>query len=257
MAESLGRRIRLSPGRRVMDDFLHAGMQMPLVTVQRDMNLADVMAARHATDPRPSWSAIFTKAYAKAVASHPEMRRAFLSFPWQRIFEYSATTADIAVEARVGDEDVIVFVPLRSPATFPLLEIDEWVAKCKAKPLEHLGRLRQSLRLARLPRLLRRVIWWGLLNVSARKRSKYFGTFGVTSVGNWGVESIRPIAPSISVLHYGAVDADGNVSARMTYDHRVLDGSVPSKALVDLERFLKSDLLAELTSMRQASRPGA
>jgi len=38
-------------------------------------------------------------------------------------------------------------------------------------------------------------VWWCLLNMSGRIRSWYFGTYGVTSVGNWGIESVRPIAP--------------------------------------------------------------
>lgn len=232
-----------------MRDLLRASMKLPLVTIQKDMNLAEVAAARIAAQPRPSWCSIFTKAYGKVVASRPDLRRAYLTFPFDRIFEYDATTADIAVEMRVGDEDVIAFVPVKQPEACPLLDIDALLDSCKEKPIERLVRLEHALFLARFPRFVRNWAWWILLNVSARLRSQYFGTFGVTSVGNWGVESVRPIAPAISILHYGAVDGQGNVSVRMTYDHRVLDGSGPSKALIELEQFLKTDIVAELKAL--------
>jgi hypothetical protein len=117
-----------------------------------------------------------------------------------------------------------------------------------------MGRLRLALRVARLPRFARRTLWWYALNVSATARACYFGTFGVTSVGNWGVDSLRPIAPWTSLLHYGAIDPDGRIMMRLTYDHRVLDGSGPSLALVELERVLQTDMVAELKARRQATR---
>ena len=105
-----------------------------------------------------------------------------------------------------------------------------------------------GLFMARFPRLVRRLAYWGVLNFSGRLRAVYFGTFGVTTVGNWGVDSVRPIAPAISILHYGAIDPDGNVSIRMTYDHRVLDGIGPSRALNEMEAFLHTEILDELTA---------
>lgn len=252
MSASTGQTVKMSPARRFIYDLLHAGMSMPLVTIQKDLNVAEVAAARKAAEPRPSWCSIFTKAYGKVVASRPDMRRACLTFPWIRMFEYHATSADVTVELRLGDENVLAFVPVKRPEALPLLEIDQHIAACQEKPLELMPSFQDALFLAKFPRLIRRWAWWWLLNFSGRLRGMYFGTFGVTSVGNWGIESVRPIAPAISILHYGAVDPDGNVSIRMTYDHRVLDGSGPSLALNALEQFLNTDILVELRALPPA-----
>jgi hypothetical protein len=249
MSEAIGRSMPLSLGRRVTCDFLHASMKMPMVAVQKQMNVAEVAAARLSLRVRPSWCSIFTKAYGKVVASRPDMRRAFLSFPWERMFEYTATTADIVVEAPIGDETVLLNVPLKRPESTPLLDIDRRLAWCREDPLERVRNVRRSRRLARCPRVIRHAMWWYLLNVSGPRRSRYFGTYGVTSVGKWGVESLRPIAPWISLLHYGMIDSHGNMTVRLTYDHRVLDGSGPSLALVELEKFLKTEILAELKAI--------
>jgi hypothetical protein len=236
-----------------MCDLLEAAMEIPLVTIQKDMDLADLVEARQAAAPRPSWCSIFTKAYGKVVASRPELRRAYLTFPWARIFEYRCAAADVTVEARIGDENVLVFVPIRQPENWRLLEMDEYIAECKADPIARIAPYRRALILAAWPKFIRRIGMWLALNASAWLRFYYFGNFGVTSVGNWGIESIRPIAPTISIIHYGAISPDGIVSVRLTYDHRVMDGSGPSAALVELENVLRTDIVDELRSLEPVS----
>jgi hypothetical protein len=250
MSETGDRSMSPSPARRVVCDLLHAGMQHPTAAIQKAMDLHEVDEARRAAKPRPSWCSIFTKAYGKVVASRPDLRRAFLTFPSERIYEYAATTADVAVECRDGEETALVWAALARLESSPLLDIDRRLAACKNNPETRGRRYRRGLILARFPRFVRRAVWWFLLNVSGRKRARYFGTFGVTSVGNWGVESLRPVAPCITLLHYGVVDPSGHIVMRLTYDHRILDGWGPSTALVEMERVLKTEILAELNALR-------
>ena len=250
MSHAVGRSLPLSLGRRVVSDFLYASMPIPTVCFQLDLGIAELVVARQLANPRPSWCSIFTKAYAKVVASRPDLRRAYLAFPWERLFEYSKTSADIVIASRLGDENTLVTGLLVEPESCPLPMIDCRIAAYKERPLELSASLRQSLLLARFPRLLRRWIWWWLLNGSGQLRGQYIATFGVSSVSNWGVDSLSPISPWITLLHYGAVDGAGRVTVRMTYDHRVLDGSGPATALVEMEHFLKTDILTELKTMR-------
>src|SRR4051794_11443539 len=89
VAESLmrGRTIRLSKSRRTVIDLLYFANQLPTVPVQRRMGLAAVVAARAACRGRPQWSAIFTKAYALTARELPELRRAYVKFPWPHLYE--------------------------------------------------------------------------------------------------------------------------------------------------------------------------
>lgn len=250
MPDVTGRRLPLSPARRVIGDLLHAARAVPTVPFQKDMRLAELAAARQAAQPRPSWCALFTKAYGKVVAAEPVLRRARLSFPVERLVEYTPATADVVVESQLDGEDILVYLSLQDPGSLPLLEIDRCAAALKEKPLAS-RRLRAMLRLARLPRLLRRPVWWGALNLSARARGKLFGTFAVSSVSNWGVDSLRPLSPVTTLLHYGTVGDDGAVAVRLTFDHRVMDGGVPSRALNEMERILKTDILAEVKRLQR------
>lgn len=239
--------------RRFTYDVIVAGMGIPLVTIQKDMNVADLMELRRSATPSPSWCSIFTKAYAMVVAKRPEMRRACLTFPWIRMYEYDTSTAQVTMEVRIDEEACLAFVPIESPGSCALTDIDRQLDVWRQDP-RRLRPMADGLFTARLPRPIRRLAYWFVLNLSGSLRSVYFGTFGVTTVGNWGVESVRPIAPAISIIHYGAIAPDGNVSVRMTYDHRVLDGSGPSQALNEMEAYLHTDILAELKTLNDSSQ---
>src|SRR5436309_13711052 len=115
MGERVGRNLSLSVPRRIVCDLLHCARKVPTVPVQRRMNIAALVAARKQSLPRPSWCALFTKAYAMVTAERPELRRAYLSFPWAHLYEHPVSVASIAIERRVGDEDAVLFVQVRNP----------------------------------------------------------------------------------------------------------------------------------------------
>src|SRR5205823_2779051 len=122
-----------------MCDFLHASMRVPLVSVQKTMDLPALVAARHAAQPRPSWCSMFTKAFATVVAATPELRRAFLAFPFERLYQSSDIVADIAVECELADERAVVRVPIKRPDSRSLLDIDRRIALCKGDPVKELS----------------------------------------------------------------------------------------------------------------------
>ena len=79
MPQPAGVKLPLSLPRRMIGDYLHFARQIPSIPVQRRMQLAAVVAARQASGPRPSWCALFTKAYAFVSAARPPLRRAYVS----------------------------------------------------------------------------------------------------------------------------------------------------------------------------------
>src|SRR5262249_10413782 len=118
--------------------------------------------------------------------------------------------------------------------------------RCREAPVGRISLFRRILRVSRLPRPLRRLLWWVGLNVSGRRRARLMGTFGVSVYSGLGASSLHPLSPLTTALHYGVIDADGAVDVRLTYDHRVLDGATVARALDDLERVLKCEILTEI-----------
>lgn len=246
MPNPSGRYLPLSLPRRLICDLLHFAQKVPTVPVQRRMDLAAVAAARQKAQPRPSWCALFTKAYAFVAAATPELRRAYLSFPLPHLYEHPGNVASVAFERQWRDEHAVLFARIKSPEARSLTDLDAELRRYKEQPVDKITPFRRALNLCRWPRPVRRLVWWVGLNCWGRKRAHYLGTFGVSVYSSLGAESLHPLSPLSTALNYGVVGPDGTVDVRLIYDHRVTDGATIARALHDLERVLKCEILAEL-----------
>lgn len=252
MHDRPGKTLALSPSRRTIADLVHFAKKMPTVPVERVMNVAPLCDARNRLAVRPSWCAIFTKAYAFVAAQRPVLRRAYLPFPWPRLYEHPINIASVAIEREYQGEHCVFFAHLRSPEQQNLEQLDAHLRRFKEEPVESIGLFRRALTVGRLPLPLRRLLWWIGLNSSGFKRARRMGTFGVSVYSSLGAESLHPLSPLTTTLNYGVIQPDGLVRVRLIYDHRVMDGADVARALAEMERVLHSQILAEL---RQAVRP--
>jgi len=248
-----GRWLALSPFRRLVVDLMHFSQQVPAVAIERRMDLGALVAARAASPLRPNWAILFSKAYAILGRDYPQLRRCYLKFPWPRLYEHPHNVVALNVERRLADEDVVVFCLIRSPENRSLEEMVEMVRRYSEEPVETLRSHQRAVAVSRIPWPLRRLFWWGSLNVFGRRRCHNFGTFSVTSVASRGAGILHLIPVLTSALHYGLFDDQGRLDVRITWDHRVVDGATAARALVDLESILQRDILRDLMRTHRAA----
>ena len=84
-------------------------------------------------------------------------------------------------------------------------------------------------------------------------RCHNFCTFGISSTAaqGAGLLYLKPILTA--TLHYGLFDADGSLDMRLSWDHRVFDGGMAARVLVDLEDVMNRVIAAELRAPRRAA----
>jgi hypothetical protein len=251
-----GRWIGLSRPRRFLTDLLHFAAKIPTVPVQRRMALGDVAAARNEIPNRPSWPAIFLKAYAQVARDVPHLRRAYVALPWPHLVEYPKTIASLAVERQYDDEPCVFFGRIGDPDRLSLAELHARVRHLAEAPLDAVGSFRQMLTFAAIPRPLRRALFWLGLNLPGTRPGK-FGTFGLSVYSSLKAESLHPISPLTTTFNYGVIDPDGTVWVRLVYDHRVFDGATAARALDRLEAVLTGPILSELHTMASMARVAA
>lgn len=247
-----GRTLALSRARRLIGDLMHFSRSVPQVAVEREARIPEVAAARLAADPKPGWYPVLLKAFALAAAKVPDLRRSLLTFPYPRLYEHACSVAAVSVEREVDGEPAVLAFHVRRPESTPLPEIDARFRRAKTAPLAELGEFRRMLRLSRLPRPVRRLVWWAGLRASGSWRQKYWGTFGVTSLASAGGTVLASLCPLTATFTFGPVAPDGAVLLRVTFDHRVLDGMAATRGLVEAENALRGPVLAEL---RELARP--
>lgn len=248
-----GRAISLSLPRLMVTDLLHFGSGVPTVPVERRMRLATVVAARAACPDRPPWTAVFAKAFALVANEFPALRRSYCKFPWPHLYESPVSAAAVTIEREYRGEHGVFVERIKNPAGQPLAHVAHTIRRAAAAPVESVKTFRRALRVAALPRPLRRLLWWLGLNIG-RQRGNYFGTFGVSVFSSLGVDCLHPVSPWTTLLTYGPIAADGTVTVRLVFDHRVLDGATVGRVLARLEDVLNGPLAGELAEM---SSPGA
>jgi hypothetical protein len=252
MSRETGKTIPLSLPRRLICDLLHFAKQIPSVPVQRRMNLRRLCEVRNLAMPRIGWCALFLKGFGRMAAEIPQFRRAYLSFPYARLYEHPCSIASVAFERYYQNEAAVLFAHFRSPETQALKALEDSVRRYKETPLQEIALFRRAMYVSKFPRPLRRFFWWLGLNQSGPKRARRMGTFGVSVYSGLGSESLHPLSPLTSTLNYGVIDEDGTVTVRIIYDHRVMDGSTVARALALLEEIMNHDIRAELLGMPSA-----
>lgn len=238
-----GRPIPLSRPRRLIGDLLYFAAGVPTAPVQRRMNLSQLMMSRSCCPDKPSWTAIFTKAYALVSDEFPDLRRAYIKIPHPQLYEYPASVASVAFEREYEGGKAILIGRVKNPGSLSLDELTEKLRVFANAPLEEMKDFRRALRMCRMPRMIRRLVWWFLLN-SGRRRGSYFGTFGVRPAS--GAEALHPASPLTTLLTFGDVDDNGIVDVRLVYDQRVLDEATVANVLSRLEETLNGPMADEL-----------
>jgi hypothetical protein len=244
-----GHSVPLSVPRHLMADFVYFSQKMPLVGLTRRMNLGEVAVARKAVEPAPNWVLLFAKAFAIVATRKPELRRAFMSFLWTRLFESTESVASIAIQRDYQGEPMILFAVILAPDQKSLPELTRILDDYRTIPIEEHLELRRLLQITRLPKFLRRLLWRHALYQSGAIKAQNFGTFGISSVATAGATTVGMASVLTSTLSFGPFDSQGCLDVRLDFDHRVYDGIPAAKALAEVETVLNSEILMELRAL--------
>lgn len=238
--------IRISPVRRFVIDLLHFAKKVPLLPMQRTMDLTRVIEARNTVDPHVSWVAIFIKAYGILASQFPELRRAYIPFPWPYFYQHPTSVASFSLERKVGEEYGIFFGKITGPESRSLEAIDSYVRLLRTADIDSVPSFVVASRISRVPNPLRRWIWWLGLSTDGGTRAHHFGTFGISVVASFGAASLTLLSPLTTTINYGVLQSDGHLDVRLMYDHRVMDGAFVARRMIDFEDILQTQIVEEL-----------
>jgi len=211
-------RIPLDATRRVIAERMTKASQIPQITLRVEVRAGALVKIRDASVARPSFSAIFAIAVAKALRDHTVLNSTFED---EMVVTHAAVDLGIAV-ARPGG---LIVPVLRNADRLTVLGAD--------------GQIRDLIARARDGQLR-------LDEVSG-------GSFTITSLGEAGIDSFTPLLnpPQVAILAIGrltprVVPIDGGIVIEPTVqlslacDHRVIDGAPGAAFLASLRRLLEA-----------------
>lgn len=258
MSSPRGAYLPLSTSRRWMCDLVALSRSIPIAALEHRLQLKPVIAARNAlAETRPSWVALFLKAFALVARNRVRLRQAYFNFPWPRIYEHGSNVAAIAVEREWNGEHAIFFEMLPRPETMGVMELHHFLRRLKTEPVESIRAFRRLLHSRYLPMPVRRMIWRYLYSFSGPRRANYMGTFAINGGSRFPIRPVTTTGAIGTTLYFGLFDADGSTDVCLTFDHRVMDGGEIVRSLDELESVLNTDIVIELKALATAGTEAA
>jgi len=240
--------------------FINKGNVPTLVTCEIDMTWAETFRAQlKEMGYKTTVTAILLKAIAIAQRSHPESRTTRL--PWGKLVTFRDIVAGFTVERYIGSQPAVFFGAIENADTKPVIDIARELKAYGEADLSEVDHLDIQNRFNNMPWLFRRMILFFGRRYPAVRLKYMNATFGLSSLGKFGVRMLVPPNVTTSTFGVGAVEdravvRDGRVEIRpmmtlaLNFDHNVIDGAPAARFMTDirnlmeggLEDYLKSEL---------------
>ncbi len=248
----------VSAPRRWIGDLVALSRSIPIAALEHRLRLTPVIVAREALpQPRPSWVALFLKAFSLVARRRACLRHAYFNFPWPHIYEHPFNVAAITVERDWKDEQAIFFAMLSKPETMGLMDVHEFLRRLKTDPIESVPTFTLLLRSCYLPLPFRRLLWRYYYSLSGPRRANRMGTFAINGGSRFPIRPVTTTGAIGLTLYFGLFDDDGSTDVCLTFDHRVMDGGEVVRTLDELESVLNTDIVIELNALAAARTEAA
>jgi hypothetical protein len=245
---------KISMPRRFLADLMHASIRVPFVSLQRTLNIRQLIEARGMMAQPPGFAAILVKAFSLVAKDEPVLRTLYAKWPWPHFYELPRSVAAVAI-ARVEDgEDCVLPQKVTAAEELSLAEVDALIRHAKNAPINEVPAFRKIMLTTRMPLPLRRLIWLVGTNFG-RQHANYFGNVAVTSVAAYGAGELHALSPGPYILSYGVIGPDQSIDVVIRWDHRLTDAALIAKVLTRLEQVLNTEISSELHSQRLQNEP--
>lgn len=247
-----GKRIKLSNGRRLVDEVIRTASKMQLGSFSRDFDLRELNRLRKKVRPKISWNVLYMKAYAIVARRNPALRQCYVGFPWPYAYQHKENVCLLTVSREYQGEERLLFARFGRPEKFSLLELEAKYDRFRKRPVEKIKQFRHQIQFAKCPSIVRRMAWWLMLNVFPQKRMSHFGTFGMTLSGYRDSYANGLLGPNTTILGIDVLPKKGIARFMLTFDHQILDGVPVIKIIDELYNTLNTEIAQELRSLLAA-----
>ncbi|MBY0551160.1 MAG: 2-oxo acid dehydrogenase subunit E2 [Candidatus Obscuribacterales bacterium] len=217
-----------------------------------DMTWAeDLRAQYNQYGIRITATALLLKAIAIAQRTHPDTRTVML--PFGRTAVFNDIVAGFTVERFIESEPALFFGAIEEPDTKSVADISKELKGYSEADYKDVRQLDLQNKFTGFPWLLRQIILWiGMRHPAFRLRCMG-ATFGLSSLGKFGLSAMIPPCVTTSTFGIGTIEQrpivrDGKIEVRnmmtltLNFDHRMLDGAPAARFLQDIRKLMEGGL---------------
>ncbi len=202
-------------------------------------------------------TALLLKAIGIAQRGHPESRSALL--PWGQTLTFERIVAGFTVEKIVGGEAAVYLGAIEDPDTKSLEEIAAELRAYGQEEIADIPQLAIEERFNFMPWLVRRIILLISLVIPELRLRYMSASFGLTSIGKYGIHALVPPSVSASTFGVGTIEpkpvvVDNEIKIcpmmilTLNFDHRLIDGAPASRFLSEIKKLMEGELVSHIGS---------
>lgn len=245
----MSKRLRLSNGRRLVDDLIRVGSRFPSAGCSGEFDAGMLAKIRRYSRPKISWNVLYMKAYATAAAEIPALRQCYVGFPWGHLYQHDHVVCMLTVSREYEGEERLFFARFGNPQNHSLDELQRRYDYYRRGPVTEIKQFRHQIKFAKAPQLIRSLGYWVMFNLWPSKRASHVGTSGMSLSGYKGVFGNRHLGPLTTILGIDPFPRKGVSRLLFTFDHRVMDGTPAVEALHAIQYFLNTSVRDELAEL--------
>lgn len=250
----MGRRVRLSHGRRLVSDLVRVARKMPLASMARNLDLSELASLRKKVRPQPSWNVLFMKAYSLVCVESPELRSAYVPFPWPHLYVFEENVCFLTIEREYKNEIWLMFPRFNKPEKQSIIDLQNSENFFREEPVENIKQFRHQIAFSKYPFFIRRFAWWLVFFALPRHRARNMGTFGMSLSGfkdTVGAIGSISLGPTTTTLGVDPTPRNGISKLLFTFDHRMLDAKHVYLAIERLYATLKGPIADEMKALSE------
>lgn len=225
-----------------------------------DMTWAEDLRTKHlACGLKLTETAIILKAIAIAQSNYPASRS--IVMPFGRIATFEKICAGITVERFVGAKPAVFFGTIESPEKKSLETIMMELRRFSKSEISQHSQLALEEKFSKMPWLFRQLVFRLALWFPRFRLNTFPATFGVSSLGKFGVKAITGPCVCTSTFGVGAVQErpvakQGQVvihqylTLSLLFDHRCMDGADAARFMNAVKELLEGGLEEHLEGQR-------
>ncbi len=196
-------------------------------------------------------TALLLKAIAIAQRSYPDTRTVML--PFGRTAVFNNIVAGFTVERVIDSQPSLFFGAIHEPDTKSVQDISNELKAHAEADFEKVAQLDLQSKFTHVPWLFRQIILWVGLRCPAFRLQCMGATFGLSSLGKFGLTAMIPPCVTTSTFGIGTIEPrpvvrEGNIEVRkmmtltLNFDHRMIDGAPAAKFLQEVRKLMEGGL---------------
>ncbi len=196
-------------------------------------------------------TALLLKAIGLAQQKRPETRTAIL--PLGRFVTFEDIVAGFTVEKLVDGKPSVFFGTIKAPHTKPLCEIVSELRSFSVAEIDEHPQLSLQLKFSKMSWIVRRLILWVASLCPRLRLQAMAATFGLSSLGKYGISAVTGPAVCASmfgvgavkdrpVAHHGRLEIHPVMTLSLSFDHRLIDGADAARFLSEVKSLMEGGL---------------